>query len=30
MNAEGRVYENMGSFFFAGKTLSFMKESDIQ
>ena len=25
MNAEGGVYENMGSFFFAGKTLSFME-----
>ena len=25
MNAEGRVYENMGSFFFAGKTLTFME-----
>lgn len=25
MNAEERVYENIGSFFFAGKTLPFME-----
>ena len=25
MNAEGGGYENMGSFFFAGKTLTFME-----